>query len=264
MISFQLSVEERSRRLSDPPPAGNSSSINNIIDSLLQLLQSLNHASVVQFFTHPVLNCITGVLFPPNIAYSECGNAKVKQALLDLLRGIIIQSMMYPLPPKSLPVFDIILDSCPCVPMTDSDTNHSISTSGYSDVMNVSKRSITEKSQFTTDITNSVMDYISKADILNAEAAALPFTPGGSHHNVLSHLVYFCTRAVDLLWQDCLRKPASEMIEFLCRLTQQAEMFNIQEMGFYTCLNRAIVYDLSKAPNSELVDQMYILECFRK
>ena len=52
---FQLSVEERSRRLSDPQPASgsSSSSINNIIDSLLQLLQSLNHASVVQFFTYP-------------------------------------------------------------------------------------------------------------------------------------------------------------------------------------------------------------------
>ena len=91
-----------------------------------------------------VLNCITGVLFPPNIAYSECGNAKVKQALLDLLRGIIIQSMMYPLPPKSLPVFDIILDSCPCSPIGDSgDTNQSVSTSsGHSEALTVSKRCV--------------------------------------------------------------------------------------------------------------------------
>ncbi len=261
---FQLSVEERSRRESDPEQATEQSpssvTITNIIESLLQLLQSLNHASVVQFFTSPVLNCITGVLFPPNISYSQCANQRVKQSLLDLLCGIVIQSMMYPLPQKSLPVFDIILESCPV--FTESNE---ITSGGLSGSDKTAKRSKLEKRQFTTDITSNVMDYVVKAEILNPSAAALPFTPGGNQNHICSHLVYFCNRVVDLLWLQMLEKSASDVIEFMCRLFQQGESLTWQELsGFYSAINRLIIYDLYKVPNEELLDQMSTLECFRK
>ena len=258
-------MEERSRRESDSEISNTltgSTSITNIIDSLLQLLQSLNHASVVQFFTAPVLNCITGVLFPPNISYNQCANQRVKQNLLDLLCGIVIQSTLYPLPQKSLPVFDIILDSCPIFNEGSTEVQSS-ATSTTGD--RCSRRSKLEKKQFTTDITHHVMDYVIKAEIMNPTAAALPFTPGGNQQHIPSHLVYLCNRFVDLMWQEMLNKTPSEVIEFLCRLIQQSDFGASQsEIGFYSALNRVLIYDLTKLPNDQLLDQMGTLECFRK
>ncbi|XP_014681660.1 PREDICTED: WD repeat and FYVE domain-containing protein 3-like isoform X2 [Priapulus caudatus] len=165
-----------------------------------------------------------------------------RKFVIDLMRVIVIDSLSLPPAVKGTPVLDYLLEAAP----------------------ELSTRS--QQREFQTALLSILMDHLLAADALLGEQAALPIAQGGSHTHLASNVFYFATRVVDKLWQGVFHRDPAEVFDFILKLITQAKRRSLSGIamdGIYHCLNRVILYQLSR-PSSTVTEQMNLLEALHK
>lgn len=131
----------------------------------------------------------------------------------------------------------------------------------------------------------TLMDHLLAADMLVGDQAAIPIVPLANAHiqHVAPNVFYLTARIVDKLWQGALHRDPHEVFDFigacyttnykhsgctdniLVKLIGQAKRRtgNLSLEGLYHCLNRSILYLLSRNTDS-IADQMSVLEALHK
>ncbi|KAK6633574.1 hypothetical protein RUM44_004181 [Polyplax serrata] len=217
------------------------------------------------FMSGDVLNALASTLFPRNCTDSKSSTPEyspedavlvsndfqdigltshpAKKLVLDFLRVIVVDSLSLPLVVnnKTPPVVDLVLEASPdgC--------------------------SIQQQTSFQTEILSTLMDHLLAADVLIGEHAALPIVSGGSSSNISNNVCYLTSRVVDKLWQGTLSKDPHEIFDFIIKLISQAKRrsTNTPLEGLYHCLNRTVLFLLSRTTNS-IAQQTSILEALHK
>lgn len=111
------------------------------------------------------------------------------------------------------------------------------------------------------------MDHLLTAEMFVGEQSTVPTIPlaQSNSQNVPPNVFYLTARIVDKMWQGNLTKDPHEVFDFVVKLIMQTKKrsntFNIE--GLYHCLNRIILYLLSRATDS-VADQMSVLEALHK
>ncbi|XP_063969658.1 WD repeat and FYVE domain-containing protein 3-like isoform X2 [Lytechinus pictus] len=163
-----------------------------------------------------------------------------KRYVMDFIRVIVVDSLSLPLPNRSPAVLDIILESSP------------------------ERATPCQINEFQTAILANLMERLLAGDALLGKESALPIAQGGSYNNLVSNIFYFCSRLVDKLWLGVFSRKSKEVFEFIAQLIGQAKKrsHGIQLDNIYHCLNRTVLYQLSR-PLESLADQVSLLESLR-
>ncbi|XP_059488715.1 WD repeat and FYVE domain-containing protein 3 [Neocloeon triangulifer] len=167
-----------------------------------------------------------------------------KKFVMDFLRVIIVDSLSLPVSGKGPPTIDIILEASP------------------------DKCSSVQQSIFQTELLAILMEHLLAADVLIGEQAALPVVPGGSIQNLAPNVYYLAGRIVDKMWQGSFTRDPHDVFEFVIKLIAQAKrrpatMATVSTEGIYHCLNRTILYLLSRSTNA-IAEQMSVLDTLHK
>ncbi|CAH2247052.1 jg23900 [Pararge aegeria aegeria] len=151
-----------------------------------------------------------------------------RQAVMDFLRVIVLDSLPLNVTAKASPVIDLVLDASPA----NSNSQQQI--------------------EYQTEVLTSIME-----NLLNTELF-------GSESNI-SNVCYLAARLVDKLWQGQLSRDPHEVFDFLVKLLTQAKKKSsvISLEGLHHCLNRTILFLLSRSTDS-IADQMSVLEALHK
>eukprot|EP00095_Tigriopus_kingsejongensis_P009945 maker-scaffold981_size73921-snap-gene-0.19 protein:Tk09945 transcript:maker-scaffold981_size73921-snap-gene-0.19-mRNA-1 annotation:"low quality protein: wd repeat and fyve domain-containing protein 3" len=232
--------------------------------TLTQFLFYLYHHVVdfmPAFMTEEVLAALAGTLFPTlsNISPGQSPTQTLPQPVSDekpppsvpdptvmtshpakrnvmnFMRVLIVDSLSLEVPQKKSPVIDLLLDAQP------EGTSHA------------------QQCRFQTELLGIVMDHLLAADILIGDQAAMPIVPGGNIQNIAPNVFYLASRLVDKLWQGIFKKDPDEVFQFILKLISQAKRRSgagsISLEGIYRCLNRTILYKLSR-PHAPLQDDV--------
>ncbi|XP_065351177.1 WD repeat and FYVE domain-containing protein 3 [Cloeon dipterum] len=167
-----------------------------------------------------------------------------KKFVMDFLRVIIVDSLSLPVSGKGPPTIDIILEASP------------------------EQSSSAQQSIFQTELLAILMEHLLAADVLIGEQAALPVVPGGSIQNLAPNVYYLAGRIVDKMWQGSFTRDPHDVFEFVIKLIAQAKrrpatVVIVSTEGIYHCLNRTILYLLSRPTNS-IAEQMSVLDTLHK
>ncbi len=114
------------------------------------------------------------------------------------------------------------------------------------------------------------MDHLVAADVLIGDQAALPIVAGGSLQNIAPNVFYLASRLVDKLWQGVFKKDPDEIFQFILKLIAQAKRRSgvtggLSLEGIYRCLNRTILYMLTKPHQTQgVASQVTTLEFLHK
>ncbi|XP_014604234.1 PREDICTED: WD repeat and FYVE domain-containing protein 3 isoform X1 [Polistes canadensis] len=219
------------------------------------------------FMSADVLGALAGTLFPkpPSSSQDSSGastpadeqqpvlvrspskdigltNHPAKKFVMDFLRVIIVDSLSLPVTVKSPPAIDLVLEAWP---------EHA---------------SVGQQICYQTEVLSILMEHLLAADVLIGEQAALPIVPGGSVNNITSNVCYVVARIVDKLWQDVLTKDPHEVFDFIIKLIGQAKRRSgvVSMESLHHCLNRTILYLLSRATVNSIAEQMSVLEALHK
>ncbi|CAG4982102.1 unnamed protein product [Parnassius apollo] len=207
--------------------------------------------------TAEVLTALASILFPPNTAddihmpICESGDSSgastpgsekevviesggaltthpVRAGVMDFLKVIVLDSLSLTVTGKTSPVIDLVLDASP--PNSTSD----------------------QQIEYQTEVLTTLME-----NLLNTELF-------GSECNI-SNVCYLAARLVDKLWQGQLSRDPHEVFDFIVKLVTQAKKKSsvISLEGLHHCLNRTILYLLSRSTDS-IADQMSVLEALHK
>ncbi len=124
--------------------------------------------------------------------------------------------------------------------------------------------------RFQTELLGIVMDHLVAADVLIGDQAALPIVSGGNLQNIAPNVFYLASRLVDKLWQGVFKKDPDEIFEFILKLIAQAKRRSgvtggLSLEGIYRCLNRTILYMLSRPHHAAgVASQVSTLEVLHK
>ncbi|KAA3679441.1 WD repeat and FYVE domain-containing protein 3 [Paragonimus westermani] len=128
-----------------------------------------------------------------------------------------------------------------------------------------------KQDELQTNVLCELLEHIIATDLLVDQTVCVP--PGGDRQYISVHLVYFCSRIVDKLWQGCFTGEVTKLVSFLIQLieiwpdrssspiTEYHLRFNLNSV--YRSLNRAVLYQLSR-PILTRYDQQQALELFAK
>lgn len=167
----------------------------------------------------------------------------VRQFVIDFIRVIVVDSLSLSVTGKNSPVIDLVLDAYPEKSTTSQQICHQ------------------------TEILVTLMDHLLAADMLVGDQAAIPIVPLPNAHiqHVAPNVFYLTARIVDKLWQGMLTKDPHEVFDFIVKLIGQAKRRtgNISLEGLYHCLNRCILFLLSR-PTDTIAEQMSVLEALHK
>ncbi|GAB6019627.1 hypothetical protein CHUAL_001189 [Chamberlinius hualienensis] len=168
-------------------------------------------------------------------------NHPAKKVITDFLKVIIVDSLSFPVTNKTQPVIDLLLDAVP------------------------EKSSFSQQRVFQTEFLTSLMEHLLATDILLGEQANLPILSGGSYSYIASNVYYVASRLVDKLWQGVYIREPSEVYDLLLKLIHQAKRRTspIHIEPFYRCLNRTILYQLSR-PVTTISEHITKLESLQK
>ncbi|XP_050299394.1 WD repeat and FYVE domain-containing protein 3 [Anthonomus grandis grandis] len=166
-----------------------------------------------------------------------------RQFVIDFIRVIVVDSLSLSTTGKSSPVIDLVLDAYP----VDSSNSQQVA--------------------YQTEVLVTLMDHLLAADMLVGDQAAIPIVPLATAHiqHVAPNVFYLTARIVDKLWQGALNRDPHEVFDFIVKLIGQAKRrtTNLSLEGLYHCLNRTILYLLSRNTES-IADQMSVLEALHK
>ncbi|KAG8229679.1 hypothetical protein J437_LFUL010268 [Ladona fulva] len=171
-------------------------------------------------------------------------NHPAKKFVMDFLRVIVVDSLSLPTSGKGPPAIDLVLDASP------------------------ENSSGPQQAKFQTDVLGALMEHLLAADVLIGEQAALPVVPGGNLQHIAPNVFYLAGRIVDKLWQGTFSKDPHEVFDFVVKLISQAKrrpatMATFSLEGIYHCLNRTILFLLSR-PTHSIAEQMSVLEALHK
>lgn len=168
-------------------------------------------------------------------------NHPARKFVMDFIRVIIVDSLSLPVTAKTTPAIDLVLEASP------------------------ENATLSQQARFQTDVLSTLMEHLLAADVLIGEQAALPVVPGGNIANIAPNVCYLAARIVDKLWQGMLLKDPHDVFDFVVKLIAQAKRRpgSFQLEGLYHCLNRTILYLLSRGTDS-IADQMPVLETLHK
>uniref|UniRef100_A0A1B6CRC4 Uncharacterized protein n=1 Tax=Clastoptera arizonana TaxID=38151 RepID=A0A1B6CRC4_9HEMI len=184
---------------------------------------------------------------PVNILYKDFSkdnvlyNHPARKFIMDFLRVMVVDSLSLPVSAKCTPVLDLILDASP------------------------ENSTISHQTRYQTEVLSTLMEHLLAADILIGEQAALPVVAGGNASNIAPNVCYMAARTVDKMWQGMLLINPHEVFDFVLKLIGQAKRRpgSFQLEGLYHCLNRTILFLLSRGAES-IADQVPILETLHK
>ncbi len=129
---------------------------------------------------------------------------------------------------------------------------------------------MTALSRFQTELLGIIMDHLVAADVLIGDQAALPIVAGGNLQNIAPNVFYLASRLVDKLWQGVFKKDPDEIFQFILKLIAQAKRRSgvtgsLTLEGIYRCLNRTILYMLSRPHQAPgVAGQVNVLEVLHK
>jgi WD repeat and FYVE domain-containing protein 3 len=211
-------------------------------------------------FPRPASELSSGSLTPVDEIKIQCGHPSLlsrspskdmgltthpaKKFVMDFLRVVIVDSLSLPVSGKGPPTIDIILEASP---------EHC---------------SAAQQSIFQTELLAILMEHLLAADVLIGEQAALPVVPGGSIQNLAPNVYYLAGRIVDKMWQGSFTRDPHDVFEFVIKLIAQAKrrpatVATVSTEGIYHCLNRTILYLLSR-PTNAIAEQMSVLDTLHK
>ncbi|KAF5399855.1 hypothetical protein PHET_07156, partial [Paragonimus heterotremus] len=128
-----------------------------------------------------------------------------------------------------------------------------------------------KQDELQTNVLCELLEHFVATDLLVDKTVCVP--PGGDRQYISIHLVYFCSRIVDKLWQGCFTGEVTKLVSFLIHLieiwpdrssssiSEYHLRFNLSSI--YRSLNRAVLYQLSR-PILTRYDQQQALELFAK
>ena len=165
---------------------------------------------------------------------------------MNFMRVIIVDSLSLEVSQKTSPAVDLLLDARP--PGTTG----------------------AQQSRFQTELLAILMDHLLAADVLIGDGAALPVVPGGSVTHIAPNVFYLASRLVDKLWQGVFTRDPDEVFQFTLRLISQAKRRSggstgsLSLEGIYRCLNRTILYMLSRPHSATQQELSGTLEVLHK
>ncbi|XP_019753468.2 WD repeat and FYVE domain-containing protein 3 isoform X1 [Dendroctonus ponderosae] len=170
-------------------------------------------------------------------------NHPARQFVIDFIRVIVVDSLSLSSTGKASPVIDLALDAYPI----DSSNSQQVA--------------------YQTEVLLTLMEHLLAADMLVGDQAAIPIVPLASAHiqHVAPNVIYLAARILDKLWQGALNRDPHEVFDFIVKLIGQAKRRtgNLSLEGLYHCLNRSILFLLSRNTDS-IADQMSVLEALHK
>ncbi|CAG9764999.1 unnamed protein product [Ceutorhynchus assimilis] len=171
-------------------------------------------------------------------------NHPARQFVIDFIRVIVVDSLsLSATSGKASPVIDLVLDAYPI----DSSNSQQVA--------------------YQTEVLVTLMEHLLAADMLVGDQAAIPIVPLANAHiqHVAPNVFYLTARIVDKMWQGALNRDPHEVFDFIVKLIGQAKRRtgNLSLEGLYHCLNRSILYLLSRNTES-IADQMSVLEALHK
>eukprot|EP00094_Tigriopus_californicus_P005213 TCALIF_05026-PB protein Name:"Similar to WDFY3 WD repeat and FYVE domain-containing protein 3 (Homo sapiens)" AED:0.04 eAED:0.04 QI:7/0.93/0.68/1/1/1/16/134/3650 len=228
--------------------------------TLTQFLFYLYHNVVdfmPAFMTEEVLAALAGTLFP---TLSENSSAKLAQQTSSS--------------PSKTPVKGLA-ETKESADETDTDGSLPMMTShpAKRNVMNFMRVLIVDSLSLEVPQKKSpVIDLLLDAqpeNILIGDQAAMPIVPGGNIQNVAPNVFYLASRLVDKLWQGIFKKEPDEVFQFILKLISQAKRRSgagsLSLEGIYRCLNRTILYMISRPHNhADVSGQIGVLEVLHK
>ena len=166
---------------------------------------------------------------------SSLSSHPAKRNIMNFMRVIIVDSLSLEVSQKTSPAIDLLLDANP------------------------SGTTSAQQSRFQTELLAILMDHLLAADVLIGDGAALPVVPGGNVTHIAPNVFYLASRLVDKLWQGVFTRDPDEVFQFTLRLISQAKRRSgstgsLSLEGIYRCLNRTILYMLSR-PHSTAAQQ---------
>ncbi|CAH2076588.1 unnamed protein product, partial [Iphiclides podalirius] len=228
--------------------------------AIVQVLFSLYNTLpdfVSIMMTAEVLTALASTLFPPNssddihMPICESGDSSgastpgsekevmvasggaltthpVRAGVMDFLKVIVLDSLSLTVTGKTSPVIDLVLDASP--PNSTSQ----------------------QQIEYQTEVLTTLMENLLSTELF------------GSESNI-SNVCYLAARLVDKLWQGQLSRDPHEVFDFIVKLVTQAKKKSsvISLEGLHHCLNRTILYLLSRSTDS-IADQMSVLEALHK
>ncbi|XP_013136789.1 PREDICTED: WD repeat and FYVE domain-containing protein 3 [Papilio polytes] len=152
----------------------------------------------------------------------------VRAGVMDFLKVIVLDSLSLTVTGKSSPVIDLVLDASP--PNSTSQ----------------------QQVEYQTEVLTTVMENLLNTELFSTESN-------------ISNVCYLAARLVDKLWQGQLSRDPHEVFDFIVKLVTQAKKKSsvISLEGLHHCLNRTILYLLSRSTDS-IADQMSVLEALHK
>ncbi|XP_013179018.1 PREDICTED: WD repeat and FYVE domain-containing protein 3 isoform X1 [Papilio xuthus] len=184
----------------------------------------------------------------------------VRAGVMDFLKVIVLDSLSLTVTGKSSPsvsgaAADAATSSMFCAPCSPcSAPTRSFFYCVIDLVLDASPPNSTSQQQveYQTEVLTTVME-----NLLNTELF-------GTESNI-SNVCYLAARLVDKLWQGQLSRDPHEVFDFIVKLVTQAKKKSsvISLEGLHHCLNRTILYLLSRSTDS-IADQMSVLEALHK
>ncbi|XP_053612398.1 WD repeat and FYVE domain-containing protein 3 isoform X1 [Plodia interpunctella] len=260
--------------------------------AIIQVLFSLYNTLpdfVTIMMTADVLTALASTLFPPaaseeiNMPINESGESSgastpgsekevvvlnssgtlkqhaARAGVMDFLKVIVLDSLPLSVSGKAAPsstaaVTDSVPPSMFCTSCSPCSTPRSYFYCVIDLVLDASPPNATSQQQieYQTEVLTTLME-----NLLNAELF-------GSEPNI-SNVCYLAARLVDKLWQGQLSRDPHEVFDFIVKLVMQAKKKSsvISLEGLHHCLNRTILYLLSRSTDS-IADQMSVLEALHK
>ncbi|XP_041988446.1 WD repeat and FYVE domain-containing protein 3 isoform X2 [Aricia agestis] len=254
--------------------------------AIVQVLFSLYNTLpdfVTLVMSAEVLTALASILFPPNTtddihmpAICESGDSSgastpgtedppalgagaaltthpVRTAVMDFLRVVVLDSLPLSVSAKSAPTADTVQATMFCTPCSFA-TSRSYFFSVIDLVLDASPVNSTSQQQieYQTEVLTTIMENLLNTELFSSETN-------------ISNVCYLAARLVDKLWQGQLSRDPHEVFDFLVKLLTQAKKKSsvISLEGLHHCLNRAILYLLSRSTES-IADQMSVLEALHK
>ncbi|XP_068632967.1 WD repeat and FYVE domain-containing protein 3 isoform X2 [Battus philenor] len=273
---------------SDPPPpewlADHPVAIVQVLFSLYNTLPDF----VGIMMTAEVLTALASTLFPPNTSddihmpICESGDSSgastpgsekevvvptggeltthpVRSGVMDFMKVIVLDSLSLTIPgksaPNATPASDAALSSMFCTPCSPcSAPTRSYFYCVIDLVLDASPPNSTSQQQieYQTEVLTTLMENLLNTELFGTESS-------------ISNVCYLAARLVDKLWQGQLSRDPHEVFDFIVKLVTQAKKKSsvISLEGLHHCLNRTILYLLSRSTDS-IADQMSVLEALHK
>ncbi|XP_026315295.1 WD repeat and FYVE domain-containing protein 3 isoform X1 [Hyposmocoma kahamanoa] len=264
--------------------------LNDHAVAIIQVLFSLYNTLpdfVTIMMTAEVLTALASTLFPPNTSddihmpICESGDSSgastpgsekevvlvnsaatltqhpVRQGVMDFLRVIVLDSMTLSFSGKATPSgahADTVPPTMFCTPCNPCSAPRSYFYCVIDLVLDASPANSTSQQQieYQTEVLTTMMENLSNTELFGTEPN-------------ISNVCYLAARLVDKLWQGQLSRDPHEVFDFIVKLVTQAKKKSsvISLEGLHHCLNRTILYLLSRSTDS-IADQMSVLEALHK